>query len=228
MNSGHYHNQYVCQIWEQSIECDISYCIHTTCHLYGGRQTAGQASFDMKPLNHIYPPDPSDKGGGGHNDYPNNGRQGNNLRNITHPLVQPFFQTDVKRQLLDHREDLVSETAPLAVNGKQGRWNFHDDVIKWKHFPRNWPFVRGIHRSPVNSPHKGQWRGALMFSLICVWINDWVNNREADDLRRYHAHYDIIVMSIIHSLLIGLRWWPTKFFLKRCDSNYQWPVFLGS
>ena len=44
----------------------------------------------------------------------------------------------------------------------------HDDVIKWKHFPRYWPFVRGIHRSPVNSPHKGQWRGALMFSLICV------------------------------------------------------------
>ena len=37
-------------------------------------------------------------------------------------------------------------------------------VNKWKHFPRYWPFVRGIHRSPVNSPHKGQWRGALMFS----------------------------------------------------------------
>ena len=70
----------------------------------------------------------------------------------------------------------------------------HDDVIKWKHFPRYWPFLRGIHRSPVNSPHKGQWRGALMFSLICVWINDWVNSREAGDLRRYLAHYDVIVM----------------------------------
>ena len=43
---------------------------------------------------------------------------------------------------------------------------YHDDVIKWKHFPRYWPFVWGIHRSPVNSPHKGQWRGALMFSMI--------------------------------------------------------------
>ena len=52
--------------------------------------------------------------------------------------------------------------------------NIHDDVIKWKHFPRYWPFVRGIHRSPVNSPHKGQWRGALKFTLICVWINGWV------------------------------------------------------
>ena len=70
----------------------------------------------------------------------------------------------------------------------------HDDVIKWKHFPRYWPFEREIHRSPVNSPHKGQWRGALMISLICVWINGWVNNREAGDLRRYRAHFDVTVM----------------------------------
>ena len=73
----------------------------------------------------------------------------------------------------------------------------HDDAIKWKQFPRNWPFVRGIQRSPVNSPHKGQWRGVLVFSLICVWINGWVNNREAGDLRRYRAHYDVIVMLIL-------------------------------
>ena len=72
--------------------------------------------------------------------------------------------------------------------------DIHDDVIKWNHFPRYWPFVRGIHRSPVNSLHKGQWRGALMVSLIYVWINGWVNNREAGDLRRYRAHYDVIVM----------------------------------
>ena len=47
---------------------------------------------------------------------------------------------------------------------------------------------------PVNSPHKGQWRGTLMFSLIYAWINDWVNNREAGDLRRHRGHYDVIVM----------------------------------
>ena len=70
----------------------------------------------------------------------------------------------------------------------------HDDVMKWKHFPRYLPFVRGIHRPAVNSPHNGQWRGALMFSLICVWINGWVNNLEAGDLRRNRAHYDVIVM----------------------------------
>ena len=67
----------------------------------------------------------------------------------------------------------------------------HDDVIKGKHFPRYWPFVRGIHRSPMNSPHKGQWREALMFSLICTWINGWVNNRDAGHLRRHRVHYDV-------------------------------------
>ena len=73
----------------------------------------------------------------------------------------------------------------------------HDDVIKWKHFPRYWPFVRWIHWSPVNSPHKGQWRRALMFSLICAWINGWVNNRGVGDLRCHRAHYDVIVMNDI-------------------------------
>ena len=76
----------------------------------------------------------------------------------------------------------------VAINSEwwEGWWwwwdgMIHDDVIKWKHFPRYWPFVRGIHRSPVNSPCEGQWRGALMFPMICVWINCWVNNREAGD-----------------------------------------------
>ena len=43
---------------------------------------------------------------------------------------------------------------------------------------------------------KGQWRGALIF-LSAPWINDWVNNHEAGDLRRNRAHYDVIVMQFI-------------------------------
>ena len=74
---------------------------------------------------------------------------------------------------------------------------------------------------PVNSPHKGQWRGALMFSPICAWIDNWVNNREAGDLRHHRGHYDVNVMRSIHSLtvrgwicndtwterVIGAGWW---------------------
>ena len=75
----------------------------------------------------------------------------------------------------------------------------HDDVIKRKHFPRYWSFVRWIHRSPVNSTHKGQWRRALMFSLICAWIYSSVNNREAGDLRRHCAHYGVIVVWAVYN-----------------------------
>ena len=62
-------------------------------------------------------------------------------------------------------------------------------------------------RSPVNSPHKCQWRGLLVFSLICAWINGWVNNHEAGDLRRHRAHYDITVMEIAPRVkATGPRW----------------------
>ena len=65
---------------------------------------------------------------------------------------------------------------------------------RYKKNPRYWPFVREIHRSPVNSPHQGQWRGALMFSLICDWITGWVNNHESGDLISHRAHYDVTVI----------------------------------
>ena len=60
----------------------------------------------------------------------------------------------------------------------------HDDVIKWNHFPCYWLFVWGMGDSL-----------ALMISLIYAWINNWVNSREAGDLRCHHGHYDVIVMS---------------------------------
>ena len=75
----------------------------------------------------------------------------------------------------------------------------HQHILTWwRHqmetFSALLALCMGIHRWPVNSQHKGQWRGALMFSLICVWINGSVNNRETGDLRRYRAHYDVTAM----------------------------------
>ena len=101
----------------------------------------------------------------------------------------------------------------------------HDAVIKWKHFPRNWPFVRGIHRSPENSPHKGQWRGALMLSLICARINGWVNNREAGDLRRHGAHYDVTVMwCLIQYILYYTCDLFAHFFIYSVKFNILWTL----
>ena len=88
---------------------------------------------------------------------------------LTNPACQwrPFVVTGKKNP----------DTRGFLAGLPQTSWTYfadriglHDDVIKWKHFLRYCPFVRGIPRSPVNSPHKGQWRGALMISLNCAWI----------------------------------------------------------
>ena len=81
-------------------------------------------------------------------------------------------------------------------------WN--DDFIKWKHLPRYWPFVWGIHWSLVNSSHKGQSHTALTFCLICAWVN----SRNTDYLRCHHGHYNITVMK-----------WANKDILTQLDSH---------
>ena len=68
----------------------------------------------------------------------------------------------------------------------------------WRHqrkrCPRFWPFVRGIHQWLVDSPRKGEWRRALVSSLICALTNVWVNNWDAGDLKRHNTHYEVPVM----------------------------------
>ena len=84
----------------------------------------------------------------------------------------------------------------------------------------------GFHRSPVNSPHKGQWRGTLMFSLICAWINRWVNNWKVGDLRRHRAHYDVTV--ILHTFSTNSRWLLTIWgdvLMAGWGSSKQWLRF---
>ena len=101
--------------------------------------------------------------------------------------ISPQMKTDEHRSV-----SLRCVTCVLVMDRYFG--DMDDDVIKWKHYLRHWPFVRGIHRWPVDSPHKGQWRGALMFSLIYARTNDSANNLDIGDLRRYRTHYDVNVM----------------------------------
>ena len=72
---------------------------------------------------------------------------------------------------------------------------------------------------PVNSPHKGQWRGALMFSVIYAWINDWVNDREAGDLRRQRGHYDVIVMENLNEA--SHHWHQLRFSLRELVAPWE-------
>ena len=115
---------------------------------------------------------------------------------------------------LEKAEDRCHDDLPLAVSCQWTVFklpHFHYTVwifflLKaysllntwWRHqmetFSALLAICAGNSPVPVNSPHKGQWRGALMFSLICTRINGWVNNGEAGDLRRNSAHYDVTVM----------------------------------
>ena len=110
----------------------------------------------------------------------------------------------------------------LCVYVVRDNWTVMGYSPMWTHSKCTWHKTEKviysrtfIHRSPVYFPHKGQWRGAFMFSLICGWINRWVNNREAGDLRRYRAHYDVIVRRCLFSVLI-------YFYLKLWTVSSWW------
>ena len=75
-------------------------------------------------------------------------------------------------------------------------------------------FVRGIHLSPVNFPHKGRRRGASVFSLICAWTNGWINNWNAGDLRC--THYDVTVLLRHHISSSEIRRYI-------CNIFFHWP-----
>ena len=107
--------------------------------------------------------------------------------------------------LLQHIYVKATFVIETAGNTLRQKWlynmAYHTGLTWWRHqmvtFSALLAICAGNSPVPVNFPHKGQWRGALMFALICVWINGWVNNREAGDLRRYRVHYDVIVMQNI-------------------------------
>ena len=84
--------------------------------------------------------------------------------------------------------------------------------------------MKGIYRPPVDSPHKGQWRRALTFSLICARTKGWADNRDTIDLSRYCAHYDVTVMVNL-VLYLGLFKCATNVHISRCvihDANAIW------
>ena len=91
----------------------------------------------------------------------------------------------------------ISSNKRVAWSSKQAKV-LHITSSWWHHqmetFSTLLALCAGNSLVPMNSPHKGQWRGALIFSLICVWINSWINNREAGDLRHHRGHPDVSVM----------------------------------
>ena len=127
-------------------------------------------------------------------------------------IYRPVFSNSKRHTHIKETEMPPAPTVNLVAN------NVHDDVIKLKRFPRYWPFVRGVHQWPVNSPHKSQWRGALISSLICAWTNGWVNTRDAGDLRLHRAHYDVTVMAKSTSTM-RFHWWIYRLLWRRIPAS---------
>ena len=118
---------------------------------------------------------------------------------ITHPH-SPSWSTHFK--MYTNKRGMCIKLLDIWYNSEVDDWSHFKERDHWLTWWRHQneilsallAFVWGIHQLPVNSHHKGQWRGALMFSLICGWTNGWVNNGDAGDLRRHRAHYDVTVM----------------------------------
>ena len=90
--------------------------------------------------------------------------------------------------------------------------------------------VRGIQRWLLDSPHKGQWRGDLMFSFICAWTKHWANSPDAGDLRRHIAHYDVTTilwcrLTNGEILIINIIWSPNRLILIFGISTHGKKVF---
>ena len=124
------------------------------------------------------------------------------------PLVRKIHQRSVDSL---HKGPVILKASPCHDVIQMLGWivltvNNHDDVIKWKPwFPRYWPFVGEFpgHRwIPPQRP--------VIFFLICAWINGWVYNREAGDLRRHRAHYDVIIVICTYADQFShnaMMWW---------------------
>ena len=93
----------------------------------------------------------------------------------------------------------------------------------------SWGESTGHRCSPVDSPHKGQWRGALMFSLICAWANGWANSWYACDLKRHRAQYDVIIIEGRKSSSIMHVWWQNSVrnFMVRTQYFQYCACYLG-
>ena len=121
--------------------------------------------------------------------------------NLSQPRGQP--SSGLPYNVLSHNP-ILHKTCVLYMQHTDKAMNSQGHSIPhptwWRHQVETFSVLlalcAGIHRSPVNSPYKGQWRGSLVFFMICAWTNGWTNNRSAGDLRRHRAHYGVTVLAL--------------------------------
>ena len=115
----------------------------------------------------------------------------------------------------------------------------HQRVSWWRHqtenFSRYWPFVRRIHWSSVNSPHKGQWRGALKFSLICALnkrLNKQLRYRWCEtpprSLWRHCIYFANHLRAVSQEVLIDLIRDTCSDWIVKITTTYPWGQWVSN
>ena len=154
---------------------------------------------------------------------------------LSHRYVMIFFKlgltiADAVSRIPETMAAVAAGILVVECTGTRLNWGGkHDHAIKRKHFLCNWPFVRENHRSTMDSPHKGQWRRALMFSLMCAWTKDWRNSEvtvTADAVMSIWRHCnDVTVMELhLNPCLAEFFWEKNRWLTARlqylqCVSN---------
>ena len=114
------------------------------------------------------------------------------INNVHKALLFEEWNSFVNRNVSDHAGS--NPGLPFQSPTPKSLGHKHGDAIKWKHFPRYWPFVRG------NLPVIGEFPAQRPVTRSCdiffgLRLNKRLNkNCEAGDLRRHRAHYDVTVM----------------------------------
>ena len=123
---------------------------------------------------------------------------------------------------------LRNKLSPYPLSYDTRHWFWHYDVIKWKHFPRYWRFVRGLKRSLLDSLHKAQWRRALMFSSMCTWTNGWATIetpmiidalrslwRLCNGMHKWTSHYNCLYAFVPYLIFINISYMDIVFTPRR-------------
>ena len=122
------------------------------------------------------------------------------LRNAASPrtvnLLCVFYRTYIQGKL--YFFFLMTHICVTKLTAPAKYMSSHDDVIRWKHFPRYWPLWE-IHWSPVNSPHKGQQCGTLMRSLMRSYWSHYKWNY-SNIFRIQHQFYTLVHLNALNIL----------------------------
>ena len=137
-----------------------------------------------------------------------------------HPFVRNHW-INLKVDVNNVHRDLFGVERQLVHKHK---FSFYDDVITWKHFPLYWYFVRGNHRSPVDSPAERDAKIWWFHVFFDIRIKCWPNNVVVGDLRRHRAHVTSLRSCDVRVIWLMTLIWRDEHLISVDISTSRWDI----